>query len=620
MPGMNQEASNRGEGQLDKFRSGNLYFWRAGVVCVFIGYMAGFEHAQAQSVPDITQEQRRIQERLESQQRQLQVPRREQAPPEEVATAANPELLPVDENPCFRIRWIELHVQSNGASSVDRLRDFERFAWLSESFPGVDQNDSPINRCLGAKGVALVLKRAQEAVVARGFVSSRVLAQAQDLSSGVLVLTVVPGRVQDIRFAATPDAVSTSQPPTVALNAVPLKVGDVLNLRDIEQALENFKRVPTVEADIKIEASPTAGPDQSDLVISHTQSAPARFTATLDDSGSKGTGKFQGGSTLSLDNPFGLSDLFYLTLNHDLNTELSHELGNTLHGDRGTRGYTVHYSLPAGYWTVGANHSSGRYFQKVAGLNQDYLYSGTNETNDITFSRLIYRNAVRKTTGSLKAFQRESSNFIDDTEVQNQRRSVGGFEFGLNHKDVWRDAKLEGSITYKRGTKDFDSTPAPEENFNEGTSRFGLLTLDASVAVPFKVKEQSFKYSGAVRIQDNTTPLTPQDRFSIGSRYSVRGFDAESSLVGERGWTLRNEFSTALGASGQEIYLGIDTGEVSGPSTRILLGTTLSGAVVGLRGSVKKLQYDVFVGTPLYKPEGFKTAETTAGINLTWSL
>jgi hemolysin activation/secretion protein len=586
---------------------------RAALVAVSVAVtLPALAQTQTGSALDPGAELRREQERSQAQQKLLQKPRKEQAAPDHTPTVAPPALIPDDETPCFTIKWIELNVQSNGASSVDRLRDFERFSWLSESVAGVDHSDSPLNRCLGANGVATVLKRAQEALVAKGFVTTRVLAQAQDLTTGVLVLTIIPGRVNAIRL------VDAANPALV--NTVPIKARDILNLRDIEQGLENFKRVPTVEADIKIEPAKDAGPDQSDLLVTYAQSAPARFTATLDDSGSKGTGKFQGSSTLSLDNPLGLSDLFYLTLNHDLNSELGHELGNTLHGDRGTRGYTLHYSLPAGYWTLGANHSSSRYFQKVAGRNQDYLYSGTSETNDITISRLVYRDAIRKTTTSLKAFQRESNNYIDDTEVQNQRRSVGGFELGLNHKDVLGDAKLEGSIAYKRGTKDFDSIPAPEESFNEGTARFGLVTLDASVAVPFKVKEQSFKYSGAVRIQDNITPLTPQDRFSIGSRYSVRGFDGESSLVGERGWTLRNEVSTALGSSGQELYLGIDTGEVSGPSTRTLLGTTLSGAVIGLRGAVKAFQYDVFVGTPLYKPAGFKTADATAGFNVTWSL
>jgi hemolysin activation/secretion protein len=38
-----------------------------------------------------------------------------------------------------------------------------------------------------------------------------------------------------------------------------------------------------------------------------------------------------------------------------------------------------------------------------------------------------------------------------------------------------------------------------------------------------------------------------------------------------------------------------------------------------LRGSVAKLNYDMFVATPLAKPQGFQTAAVTGGFNLQWS-
>jgi hemolysin activation/secretion protein len=233
---------------------------------------------------------------------------------------------------------------------------------------------------------------------------------------------------------------------------------------------------------------------------------------------------------------------------------------------------------------------------------------------------MVYRDTTRKTTVSLKGWQRKSNNFIDDTEVEVQRRIVGGWELGLNHKDAIGDTTVEGSLAFKRGTKDFDSIAAPEETFNEGTSQLGLVTLDLSASHAFKIAAQSFTYNAALKVQDNTTPLTPQDRFSIGGRYSVRGFDGESGLTGERGWTLRNDWSMALGESAHALYLGLDASEVSGPSSQNLLGKSLSGGVIGLKGSFKgfsvSYQYDVFVGAPLYKPTGFRTAETTAGFSL----
>jgi hemolysin activation/secretion protein len=576
------------------------------------------QSATAQSLalpmPDPSSELRRQVERTQVQRQREEKGVDVKSPELQESTAR----LPTSESPCFKIDHLEFVFAGSALASTEpqsASRADPSFDWLLGAVAGPDRDDSPKGKCLGAKGVGLVLKRAQESVVQHGYVTTRVVAQKQDLSSGTLSLTVIPGRVRDIGFKAPAgDAGNGAAAPRVSLaNAVPIHRGEILNLRDVEQALENFKRVPSVDADIQIEPAQAAeAMDQSDLVISYQQRAPARLSLTADDSGSKSTGKYQGSATVSLDNPLGLSDLFYLTLSHDL--------GGGDEGARGTRGYTAHYSLPLDYWLLGATYTNSRYFQSVAGLNQDYVYSGTSESLELKASKLVYRDAVRKTTLALSGWQRRSNNFIDDTEVLVQRRVEGGWTLSVNHKDAVGDATLEGGLAYKRGTGDFDSIAAPEEAFNEGTAKLGMLTLDLGATAPFKALDSNFKYAVALHVQDNTTPLTPQDRFAIGGRYSVRGFDGDSSLVGERGWTLHNDWSVALGNSGQELYLGVDAGEVSGPSTQNLLGKTLTGAVLGLRGSYQKLQYDLFVGAPLYQPSGFKTAKTTAGFTLSVNL
>jgi hemolysin activation/secretion protein len=62
--------------------------------------------------------------------------------------------------------------------------------------------------------------------------------------------------------------------------------------------------------------------------------------------------------------------------------------------------------------------------------------------------------------------------------------------------------------------------------------------------------------------------------------------------------------------------LALDHGRVNGPSAQNLLGQQLTGSAVGLRGKINFLIYDLFVGTPLRKPEGFRTANTTYGFSL----
>lgn len=549
-------------------------------------------NAGAQALTDSQRdaaEQRRIQERdavLRGQQ--------EKAPDARLSTpSAAAQRLPESESPCFPIRLLTL-----------RTERAESFGWVLDSLAGPDKTDSPVGQCLGTQGIAIVLERAQNALVARGFVTSRALTEPQDISKGTLTLTVLPGRIRAIRFADKDGKAVV--PPTSLHTAISAQPGDILNLRDIEQALENLKRVPTADADIQI--IPADQPDHSDLVIAYQRSTPVRLSLALDDSGGKSTGRYQGSATFSWDNPLGLNDLLYVSQNHDA--------GGGDPGPRGTRGFTVHYSVPYGYWTLGTTISESRYHQTVVGQTQNYVYSGTNGNAELKLSRLVYRDATRKSTVHLKAFERHANNFVDDTEVQIQRRAVGGWELGVGHKEFVGDATLDANLAYKRGTRDFDAMDAPEESTGQGTARFGLWAADVSLTLPFKWLGQSWRYQPSVRLQGNDTPLTPQDRFSIGGRYTVRGFDGEGSFSGDAGWLLRQDLGWVLGNSGHELYVGIDAGGVSGQSTETLVGKTLSGAVIGLRGNYRKLQYDIFVGAPLYQPAGFKTAETTAGFSL----
>ena len=100
-------------------------------------------------------------------------------------------------------------------------------------------------------------------------------------STGTLTLSVVPGRFREAVFSDP-----QGRHPAIA-NALPIRSGGVLNLRDIEQGLENLQRVPTVSADIKIAPADgeDAAPGQSDLQIDWTQRSPVRASVTLDDAG-----------------------------------------------------------------------------------------------------------------------------------------------------------------------------------------------------------------------------------------------------------------------------------------------------------------------------------------------
>ncbi|MBI0097722.1 MULTISPECIES: ShlB/FhaC/HecB family hemolysin secretion/activation protein [Snodgrassella] len=556
---------------------------------------------------DIEQQQIiREQQRLKQFQEKMQPEVNVRLQPPQIEGTVNG--LPQDEKPCFAIRSIKL----NG----DQAQRFQ-FA-LNKA---INQSKFKPGLCLGSNGINYIMTLAQNAVIDRGYTTTRILASPQDLSSGELVLTVIPGRIHEIRYNLdNADQTHVNRIRRIQ-NEFPARSGDILNLRELEQGLENLKRVPTVEADIQI--VPAEAPNESDVVVSWSQrKVPVRISFNADDSGSHATGRYQGGVTLSVDNPLGLSDLFYVNYNHDLGSKDSTV---DIDGNRtgsGTHGYSLHYSVPVGNWLIAFNQNYYRYHQAIAGYDQNYDYNGSSENTDLGITRMIYRNSHRKIDVSARIWRRKSHNYIDDAEIEVQRRHTAGWAIGLNHQEYLGNAILNLSAGYKRGTGADHSLRAAEEEFGEGTSRMEIITLDASLMKPFRVGKYNFSYDTSFHGQWNKTPLITQDQVSIGGRYTVRGFDGELTLMGEQGWYWNNNLNWQY-LPGHQVYAGIDVGHITGRTSEMQLGKTLAGTVLGFKGQIKaggNWYYDVFMGKPIYKPQHFRTDKTTFGFNLNYSL
>lgn len=511
------------------------------------------------------------------------------------------------ESPCFPIHTVTLTGDAAGRFQFALKKALKETGFQS-------------GQCLGAQGVNRIMVAAQNAVIGHGYTTTRILAAPQDLNSGTLELTVLPGKVRSVRTDTSHNDQTRAARIAAFQNEIPLKGGDILNLRRIEQGLENLKRVPTAEADIQI--VPADAPDESDIVVAWRQRLlPYRLSLGVDDSGSKTTGKYQGSLTFSADNPFGLSDLFYLSYGRHLGHTDAHTDSEGKKTAGGTQSYAFHYSVPAGNWLWSWNHNYYRYHQAVAGINEVYDYNGKSRGSDIGFTRLLYRDARRKSHIGFKLWQKENQSFIDDAEVEVQRRKTAGWQLSLKHKEYIGRSTLDIGLAYKRGTGMADAIAAPEEVFDEGTSRMKVITADISYNHPFQIGRQHFVYDTALHAQWNKTPLTPLDKIAIGGRYTVRGFDGESSLSAERGWYWRNEAAWSFKPAHQ-LYLAVDGGHVSGDSAQYLLGQTLIGAAAGLRGQFQaggSLNYDLFAGKPIKKPKGFQTASTVFGFNLNYS-
>lgn len=458
-----------------------------------------------------------------------------------------------------------------------------------------------IGHCLGGQGINLLMKGLQNSIVAKGYITTRVVAPQQNLKSGLLKLKLLPGNINKVRLSENSDSYIQ------LYTLFPPRSGDLLFVRDIEQGLENLQRLPGTQASMKIIPAEQLG--ESDIEVSWKQKKIWRLGLSVDDAGSKSTGRYQGGMTVSLDNPFSLGDLIYISGSHDL-----HDTGK-----KQSKNITGHYSVPFGYWMFGVTAYDYRYLQTISGRYQDFSYSGEIKNLNAQISRVIHRGRSHKTSFSYELIARESHNYLEDTELNWQRRRTTAWRLGLNHRQFIDRAVLDTSLSYQQGTRWFGALPAPEESAGTATALSKTGIVNVQLNVPFALSTQQFRYNARYFQQFSKTPLTSPEQLSIGNRWTVRGFDGERTLIASRGWFLRNDIAWRTPVPGQELYLGLDYGKVSGYGSQYLTGTHLAGSQLGIRGNAFNVGYDMFAAVPLSKPDAFETSKLTLGFSVSWN-
>lgn len=571
---------------------------------------------------DITHYQQQREEELQ----QKLIPQPTVHQQEITSTVKQPVTDTQQETPCFVIN--EIAFSTLQEKDKQELQKFN-FA-LSPALYG---SQKFINQCLGIHGINQLVTEIQNRIISQGYVTTRVMVGQQNLKAGKLILTIIPGYIDQVNadtnnsiksifYSKQKDLNKNQNLPANFSNALLFQSGQILNVREIETGLENLKRVPGIDADFSITPSNnTSIPGHSDIIIKYTQDKRFNSSLSIDDSGSDATGKYQGNITLSLLNPSSHNDLLYLSYGHDLRN-IIHEKKD---GRRGSENISAGYVVPIDHWLINLTGSHYNYHQTVAGANQDYIYQGDSDNYNLGLSYLAHRNSNSKTYITGNSFIKAQKNYIDDTEVEVQRRKISGFTIGLRREIMYNKKQFNIDIQYQRGIGAFKAITPPESEFNEGTARTGIIKLNLSGFIPFQIRQHLFYYQANLKGQYAQSALIPSERMSIGGRYTVRGFDDDRGLSGDHGILLRQDLAIDLTKQPQQhqFYIGLDAGYVrmrNPEQNQLLLGHKLVGSTIGLKGYIKPLQisYNIFSGYPIYQPQYFSKKQWSNGFNITF--
>ncbi|SIT29106.1 ShlB/FhaC/HecB family hemolysin secretion/activation protein [Achromobacter sp. MFA1 R4] len=456
-----------------------------------------------------------------------------------------------------------------------------------------------VGQCVGGQGLRALQEHLIGRLIDNGQVTARVVVPEQSLAAGTVTLRYLPGRISAVKGEGTVGWWRT---------ALPTGPGGELNQRDLDQALENIRRLGS-QSDAAIDIAP--GPELGDSDILIKPGTGKRWHGYLggDNGGMDSVGKYQINAGLTLDSPLFLYDQLSVSWNNN-----AHWRDAQSH----TRAASINYSIPFGYWTFFTGASKSTYRQTVAGFEDPIIYGGTTKQIQAGVSVVPYRGTAYKGNLSVSVLRKRTESTLNDVSIDVQRRDVTGYEIGVGHRHYVGQAVLDigGGV---RGTlPQFSDQPGYVYGDPDWNGRSTLYTANAGLYLPFKVADQPFAYQANWQIQHAKTAIVPADYFTIGNRYAVRGFDGQMTLAAEDGWTLRNDLSWNLdavtGLPGQQLYAGLDVGRVGGPSAAYLSGRTLVGAVAGVRGRFSipyvNASYDLSAGWPLKKPESLETAST----------
>ncbi|EKS6645062.1 ShlB/FhaC/HecB family hemolysin secretion/activation protein [Enterobacter hormaechei] len=470
------------------------------------------------------------------------------------------------QGPCFVIRRIEL----SGATLLSPSAKNRLTApW--------------INQCLDMARLTRLTDAVSDWYISRGYITSRAFLTEQDLSGGVLHLAVLEGKLQHIRLEGVPDR-------TLKMTFPGLE-GKILNLRDIEQGMEQLNRVR--QRPVEIEILPGDRQGYSVVNLTATPEFPLSGSVSFDNSGQKSTGTGQLNGALYGNNLLGLADKWFISGGRSSDFSNSKDAQN----------FAAGVSIPYGYGLLDYSYSWSNYLSTIDNNGYFWRSTGDTETHRLTGSWVLFRNGDIKTGVSAGITHRINRNYLDDVLLATSSRKLSSLSLGINHTQKIASGVATLNPTFTQGVPWFGAEDDSDKQGDLPKAEFRKWSLNGSFQRPLADK---LWWLTSVYFQWSPDRLYGSERLTLGGETSVRGFK-EQYISGDNGGYWRNELNWSLftlpwiGDVG--VLAAIDGGWLKKDGLDRYASGTLWGTALGLTATNRWYSSQFTVGTPVDYPD-----------------
>ncbi|UST52565.1 ShlB/FhaC/HecB family hemolysin secretion/activation protein (plasmid) [Comamonadaceae bacterium OTU4NAUVB1] len=463
-------------------------------------------------------------------------------------------------------------------------------------------------RCLGVGELEAVLAQITKRYIDRGLITTRAYLPAQDLRTGTLQINVIEGRIEAYRVDG-PRAASVW--PRGVFPATP---GELLDLRDLEQGIDQINRLASSRAVLDIQ--PGSRPGDSVVVVKNPSVLPVNLYASADNYGTRATGRDSASATVSFDSVLGLNEMLSLTRRATVPHDADHDA--TINA--------AQFSIPFGYSTLSLDHSQSRYANRLSlPSGATLLSTGKTTTRSAALDRVVYRDQASRVSLSGRLSTQETESYLGGQFLGIASRKLAYADVGVSGFTAMAGGLANARLGHVKGLSDFgalrDAADLPEEAPH---AQFRKVVLDVGFNRRFDIAKQPLLWSSQFSAQHAYDTLYGSQQFLVGGVSTVRGA-LMSTLSGDDGYLLRNELSLpwqlpSEGATlGGRVYVAYDFGHVRNRAPGVPSGS-LSGATLGTTVNWKRTSLDLFAARALHVPSPLVRESTRFGFRLSVSL
>lgn len=537
------------------------------------------------------QEQERIQKELEQREKNYETLEIEKISESEV----------VNEHK-FHITKINLKDDEKLLNEIEKERILEKY----------------LNKNLGSTELTNLLAELTNRLIAKGYITSAVsFLEDNDLSTKILNLEVIPGRIEKISLNK-----DTNLDNMKKFFLFKSDEGEVLNIRDLDTATENFNYLEA--NNMTMEIIPSEKPNHSIIKVNNQMKEKFTISFLTNNHGEdRQNAIWRYGTSINIDSPLGIGDRLYFSYmtvhkkDPDRSWKKSPDTlkpgeilpigpkgydpakGDVLPYKRILDIYNFRYTLKFHDYTLLLGISKTEKESSFYTGNTIYDFRSVSNTFSVNIDKILWRNQKSKLSFGIGVKKRHNENYLENATLSNRVLSIG--EISLNGSTVLWKGLLGLSLGYERGLRAFGAEKDEGKIEKTPKAEFNKYTVNLNYYKPIKTK---LIYRLDLVASHSNEVLYGSEKQSIGGVGSVGGFHRTGSIQGDKAIEVANELSYRLLNSEKfgnlSPYISYSYGAVKNNKNDSKYGKGyMSGAIIGLRYNVKYFDFDIAYAKPL---------------------